>query len=57
MLDKMQFLMMLQILLQQEPRMQFHSFYLESGVYNHNIKKCHRCIAIWCLEHPNEFIL
>ena len=53
-LDKEQFLIMLQVLLQQEPRMQFHSFYLESGVYTHNTKKCPRCIAIWFLEHPNE---
>lgn len=34
------------ILLQFEKRLQVHTFTKEDGVYEHNIKKCPRCIAI-----------
>lgn len=50
-MDKQQFLLMLQVAFQQHPSMQIHSLYLEDKIYNHNEKKCPRCIAIWFLEH------
>lgn len=56
-INKATFLMMLDILLNQTNSVSIHSLYKEENIWSHNEKKCPRCITIWCIEHPNEFII
>ena len=53
-MSREQFLIMLQILVQNDIRVQVHSFYLLNNVYTHNEKRCPKCISTYLLEHPNE---